>query len=415
MTGGFGPVDVKVGPDGAVWMADWYDSRLSHVRPVDDWSKGDGRIYRVRPTAATMRREKAFDLHTAPAAELLAGLGTRTSGFGGRRCWNWLGAVKKASCRNWCSVCKRARAAAAGAYAFDALCALHLLGGLTDEVAIALLKHDDPYVRRWVVRCAGDAGKVSAALAAAIGELATREAHPEVRTQLACSVRRWPAAVALPIVRTMLTRDADARDKRMPLLLWWAIEDRAETERAALLAWFADRALWEAPLARTQGARLLARRWAQAGGAENYDACARLLGSAPRETDRAVVVEGMAAAFEGGGIPKLPAALAGALDAYLQEQARHGSRARGEDRQRRGGRAGVEGGGRRQGGAGVARVARAGARGSGQRAGGACNGENSRARGPNGTAESGAGRGGEVCRRANRDDGDFRIRGAVCG
>ncbi len=316
----FRPVDVKVGPDGAVWMADWYDSRLSHVRPVDDWSKGDGRIYRVRPTAATMRREKAFDLHTAPVAELLRWLGHPNKWFRRQAVLELAWRGEKSVLPELVRRLQAGTGGGAGAYAFDALCAVHLLGGLTDEVAMALLKHGDPYVRRWVVRCAGDAGNVSVALAAAIGELAPREVHPEVRTQLACSVRRWPAAVALPIVRTMLTRDADARDKRMPLLLWWAIEERAETERAALLAWFTDRSLWDAPLARTQGARLLARRWAQAGGAENYDACARLLASAPRETDRAVVVEGMAAAFEGGSIPKLPAALAGALDAYLKSK-----------------------------------------------------------------------------------------------
>jgi putative membrane-bound dehydrogenase-like protein len=316
----FRPVDVKIGPDGAVWMADWYDSRLSHVRPVDDWSKGDGRIYRVRPTAATMQREKAFDLHTARVAELLVWLGHPNKWFRRQAALELAWRGEKSVVPELGRRLQAGTGGGTGAYAFDALCALHLLGGLTDEVAIAMLRHDDPYVRRWVVRCAGDAGQVSAALAAAIRELATSEAHPEVRTQLACSVRRWPAAVALPIVRIMLTRDADLRDKRMPLLLWWAIEDRAETERAALLAWFADRAMWDAPLARTQGARLLARRWAQAGGAENYDACARLLASAPRETDRAVVVEGMAAAFEGGSIPKLPAALAGALDVYLKSK-----------------------------------------------------------------------------------------------
>ena len=35
----FRPVYAGLGPDGAVYMADWYDSRLSHVRPVDDWHK----------------------------------------------------------------------------------------------------------------------------------------------------------------------------------------------------------------------------------------------------------------------------------------------------------------------------------------------------------------------------------------
>ncbi|MBX7106811.1 MAG: hypothetical protein K1X57_22235, partial [Gemmataceae bacterium] len=44
----FRPVDVKVGPDGAVYLADWYDTRLTHVDPRDNWHKTSGRIYRLR-------------------------------------------------------------------------------------------------------------------------------------------------------------------------------------------------------------------------------------------------------------------------------------------------------------------------------------------------------------------------------
>ena len=46
----FRPVYSGVGPDGAVYLADWYDTRLSHVSPIDDWHKESGRIYRVKPT-----------------------------------------------------------------------------------------------------------------------------------------------------------------------------------------------------------------------------------------------------------------------------------------------------------------------------------------------------------------------------
>ena len=46
-------------------------TRLSHVRPVDDWSKTDGRIYRVRPKDAKVGLQP-FNLHTAPVAELIA-------------------------------------------------------------------------------------------------------------------------------------------------------------------------------------------------------------------------------------------------------------------------------------------------------------------------------------------------------
>ncbi len=309
----FRPVDIKVGPDGALWIADWYDARLTHVSPVDDWSKTDGRIYRVRPAGADLARAP-FNLHTAPIAVLLGYLGHANKWFRRQAALELAWRDEKAALPE---LAQQARDPA-NAHAFDALCALHMLGGLTDELAVELLHHPDPYVRRWVVRCAGDRGEASPLLAAALGELARGEMEVEVRTQLLASARRLPAAAGLAIARVMMERDSDQADKRIPLLLWWALEARAETDRAALLAIFAERGVWEFALARSHGARLLARRWAQAGGPENYAACAKLLALAPGERDRSVVIEGIAAAFEGGSVPALPPALAGALDAYLK-------------------------------------------------------------------------------------------------
>ncbi|MEY2881777.1 MAG: hypothetical protein RLZZ15_4157 [Verrucomicrobiota bacterium] len=311
----FRPVDIRVGPDGALYVADWYDARLSHVSPVDDWSKTDGRIYRVRPAGVSMARAP-FDLHTAPVATLLAHLDHANKWFRRQAVLELAWRGEKSALPE---LTRRARDPQ-NAHAFDALCALHLLGGLSDELAAALLRHPDPYVRRWVVRCTGDTGAASAALATALRELARTEAHVEVRTQLLATAKRLPAATGLALARVMLERAADAADKRLPLLLWWALEARAETDRAALLALFAEKGVWEFPLAHTHGAMLLARRWAQAGGPENYDACAQLLALAPGERDRAVVVEGIAAAFEGGTVPTLPPALAGALDTFLKSR-----------------------------------------------------------------------------------------------
>lgn len=45
----FRPVDLTIGPDGAIYVADWYDERANHVDPVDNWDKTTGRIYRVAP------------------------------------------------------------------------------------------------------------------------------------------------------------------------------------------------------------------------------------------------------------------------------------------------------------------------------------------------------------------------------
>lgn len=308
----FRPVDVKVGPDGAIYLADWYDTRLSHVSPIDDWSKADGRIYRVRPANATLPRLN-FNLHTAPPAELVRYLQHPNRWF--RR-----QAALELQWRNERSVApaleKLARDAA-NPYAFDAAAALELLGGMNDGLAADLLQHPDPYVRRWIVRMAGDDRQVSLPVASALVNLGAKERQPEVRTQLLATARRLPAITALPIARAMLGNEADATDQRMPLMFWWTLESKAESDREALLAFFQDPAVWRLPLARATGAHNLAQRWAMAGGRENFEACAQLLSLAPRPEDRKLVIEGLADAFEGGRIPDLPPALATALNAHI--------------------------------------------------------------------------------------------------
>jgi putative membrane-bound dehydrogenase-like protein len=51
----FRPVDIKTGPDGAIYVADWYDVRLTHVDPRDDWDRSNGRIYRLGRDGALPR------------------------------------------------------------------------------------------------------------------------------------------------------------------------------------------------------------------------------------------------------------------------------------------------------------------------------------------------------------------------
>ena len=311
----FRPVDIKVGPDGAIYVADWYDTRLSHVSPVDDWSKADGRLYRIRSASTSPRREK-FDLHTAAPSVLVGYLKHPNKWFRRQAALelSWRGA------KETLPALEPLARDPANAYAFDAVCAIDLLGGLRDDLASDLLQHPDPYVRRWVVRAAGDDREAGVGLVASVVDLAKREAQPEVRTQLLATARRLPATSALPIARAMLGHEADAADKRMPLMFWWTLEARAESDRAGLLRFFQDPAVWRQPLARTFGAHHLAQRWAMAGGPENFAACAQLLALAPRPEDRALVVTGLSDAFVGGKIPTLPPVLATALEAHIAAQ-----------------------------------------------------------------------------------------------
>src|SRR5688500_4695523 len=69
----FRPVDMAVGPDGAVYIADWCDIRMDHTDPRDTWDKSCGRIWRLR--AKDWRPVAPFNLAQRNSDELVALLG----------------------------------------------------------------------------------------------------------------------------------------------------------------------------------------------------------------------------------------------------------------------------------------------------------------------------------------------------
>lgn len=306
----FRPVCAKVGPDGAVYIADWYDSRLSHVSPVDDWHKESGRIYRVKPVGAKLIPK--LDL-AAMRSEELIGLFDHPNEQVRRRAVLILGERADAKLL---PVLEEIARGDNGQRSLEALWALNLSGGFTDEIAEDLVRHPNEHIRRWVVRLLGDRRYAGEVLGPMLVEMAGMESEVQVRSQLACSAKRLPAREGLPIVRALLERSEDREDLHMPLLNWWAIEDKAESDRELVMRMFAEKDLWEVPMARDEITSRIMRRYAMAGGRQNYETCALLLSLAPDDAAKKALMTGLVEAFQGMTIPELPDSLAAALDEY---------------------------------------------------------------------------------------------------
>jgi putative heme-binding domain-containing protein len=304
----FRPVGIACGPDGCVYIADWYDTRLSHVSPIDDWSKTDGRIYRIRPASGAPVL-KPFNLHTAPAEELFGYLTHPNE-------WFRKQAELEIGWRGLKELTPKLKAMALKQdepHALDAMFALHQVGDLDDETNTQLLHHADPYVRRWAVR--HTVTSMTSAMAELV-KLAATEQHPEVRTMLAAAAKRLPATTAMPVFKSLLP----TTDARLQTMLWWLLESKCESDRDLVLGVFEDKATWGQAVCKTKLINYLAKRWAMAGGELNFQSCTRLLALAPDNDARGLVVGGIAAAFEGAEMPKLPDELSKALSDYLKQQ-----------------------------------------------------------------------------------------------
>ena len=269
----FGATDLCVGPDGAVYVSDFYDKRTAHPDPEADWDRSNGRVYRVQAVGATAAPK--IDLGALSPAELVALLRHANGWYADRARVLLAG---KAGRESWAALKELARDKEPR-LALRGLWALHATDGLDDAFAEEMLANPAEHVRAWTVRLLGDKKTVSPRLAARFAGLAQTDPSVVVRAQLACTAKRLPGEQAWPVVMHLLLRDADATDPVVPWLLWWALEDKAISDHGRVVAFFArperNRVLFQANLAR------LVRRYAAEGTAVGYDAAARLITSRP--------------------------------------------------------------------------------------------------------------------------------------
>jgi putative heme-binding domain-containing protein len=98
------------------------------------------------------------------------------------------------------------------------------------------------------------------------------------------------------------------------LLLWWAIEDKCATDRDAVLALFADRELWRAPIVQQHILSRLMRRFAATGKRDDLLTCAKLFSLSPGPAQTAKLTQGFEEAYQGRPMAGLPEELLAAME-----------------------------------------------------------------------------------------------------
>jgi putative heme-binding domain-containing protein len=156
-------------------------------------------------------------------------------------------------------------------------------------------------------------------MAARLARMAKEDASVIVRSQLACTAKRLPGSAALPIVAQLLLHDQDAADPQIPLLIWWAIESKAISDRDAVLTLVARPETWKRTIVRDFLIERLARRYVAMGDDTGYAACAWLLEHAPSAADVGRIIAGMETQLAGRRFERRPAALGQPLARLLNE------------------------------------------------------------------------------------------------
>jgi putative membrane-bound dehydrogenase-like protein len=280
----FAPTDVTLGPDGAVYVADWHDKRTAHPDPDAEWDRSNGRVYRI--AAKGTKPAAPFDVSKLSSDKLVSLLSHRND-------WYRRKARRVLADRRDPEVIfplqRMVLEARDEELQLQALWALYVSGGFNDGFAEKLLTHPNPDVRRWTVRFLGDERKVTPDMAKLLLKRAEEDDSVVVRSQLACTAKRLPAKDGLAIAWRLIERDLDGKGPHLPLLLWWAVEAHCVEGMEETLALCTTPAAWRSRLARETILPRLTRRYAAAGSEAGLAACAVILSSAPERERLALV------------------------------------------------------------------------------------------------------------------------------
>jgi putative heme-binding domain-containing protein len=223
-------------------------------------------------------------------------------------------------------------AADKGRGALGALWALSQIDALDDARAVAALTHAYAPVRFWAMRFLGDKYGVNRGLGVpGVGSKGARdlptdvfasvlararvESDAEVRSQFASSARRLPTGQMLTLVAALASRDEDADDAYIPLLLWFALESHVTIDREAVVGFVRNPSVWERPLVQQHLLPRLMRRFATEGRRADLLVCAQLLRLAPTPAHTVHLMKGFEEAYRGRELAGLPDELLKAMAA----------------------------------------------------------------------------------------------------
>jgi len=295
----FCPVYVEAGPDGALYLCDWFDQQCNHYQNSQgNINLNDGRIFRIR--SRNSQPPKPFNLSRASVPELLEELKSKNRWWreAARQVLRHHNKRKQALpvVQDWISNEK-------GQLALEGLWTLNLIDDLSLPVFREALSHENSHVRRWAIRLAAEEETLSPAHLEEIQSLLENESDLEVLAQVASSVRRLPQDQAFPLLSILLKSGHLSGNPSLSLLTWWAIERQFEKSPRECLELLDDEEI-KAPRVLS----FLARRYLDDGSHQNLLFCSPLVLRAGKfkPSDQAHFWEQFEAGIEGQSLARFP-------------------------------------------------------------------------------------------------------------
>jgi putative heme-binding domain-containing protein len=233
----FMPVAEKIGPDGCVYIMDWYD-RYHCYQDANRDSPGldrlKGRIYRISYNNAPLA--KKFDLTKSSSEELVKLLASPNV-------W-WRRTAQRILNERFDEKLVPQLAEMALSTDDSTQAPMHALWllvsrhAIDSELELKLLGSPQPAKRNWAVRAVGEVGRADANVFAKLIEMAKTDESPDVRLQLAVAAGRLNEPDTFPLIQALLTNEKNAADPLIPNIIYQNFKPMAAKHGKELLAFF---------------------------------------------------------------------------------------------------------------------------------------------------------------------------------
>ncbi|MDA7627842.1 c-type cytochrome [Verrucomicrobia bacterium] len=227
-------IDLKYGPDGAVYINDWYDTQHCHNPNAEQWERGTGRMYRIQyeatyePTLVNLSRKSDrelawLQLHQNAWFARTARRLLQERSVKGEISPDALEVLHNMSVEH-ANENRRLRA----------FWALYVIGAVQGNDWLTYLRDESEYVRANAIEFMSSQEQVVPIAASQLVLMALDDPSAFVRLRLAAASIKLSEDNGWKIIEALARHTEDAGDRNLPSMIWFALAQKmpANLERA---------------------------------------------------------------------------------------------------------------------------------------------------------------------------------------
>ncbi|MCI0699829.1 MAG: DUF1080 domain-containing protein [Planctomycetia bacterium] len=245
------PIAMKSGPDGNVYLLDWYDQQICHLPQPEKWDRTNGRIYKISHKNA--KPVKGVDLSKEPSDALVAYLTDKNDWYArtARRLLQERAEKEEVPGKGNLEMLKIRRpledltADDNPTIRLRALWTLAAVGQINVDHLIKAANDKNEFVRAWGIRFGIEYQTPRIFWTPALTEYIRVDRSPVVRRTIASALQsgwfdRRPIQERGEILQALFAFAEDATDHNLPFLYWYALEPLVAVDPAKGLKLAAD-------------------------------------------------------------------------------------------------------------------------------------------------------------------------------